>query len=64
MTDKYAALRPRRDRQCYRADGVPKKRYRRVTARVTAARWGQDAYRCGECGHWHTGGKTTTKETP
>lgn len=63
MTDKYAALRPRRDRQCYRADGVPKKRYRRVAAHAAAARWGKRPYRCGECGRWHLGGERTSEET-
>lgn len=63
MTDKYARLRPTRDRQCYRADGVPKKRYRRLTARATAARRdGYHAYRCGDCGAWHIGRETTKEQ--
>lgn len=54
--DKYAALRPRRDRQCYRADGMPKRRYERAKAQATAARWpGYRAYRCSECDWWHVG---------
>lgn len=65
MTDKYARLRPKRDRQCYRADGVPKKRYRRKTAIGTASLHpGYHAYRCPECGRWHVGRDTTTKEAP
>lgn len=58
MTDKYAHLRPKRPRQCYRADRVPKKRYSQAQAEARAAdreSEGYEAYRCGSCGSWHVG---------
>jgi len=56
MGDKYADKRPVRARQCYRRDNVPKVRYTRQEAREKAAEFpGYHAYRCGDCGHWHTG---------
>jgi len=59
VSDKYAELRPVRPRECYRADGVPKKRYTRVQAQNTAAEFpGYHAYRCGDCGRWHVGGES------
>lgn len=56
MSDKYRHLRPRRPRECYRGDRVPKRRYTRQQARATAAEHdGYHAYRCGSCGAWHVG---------
>lgn len=56
MSDKYAHLRPRRERHCYRADLVPKKRYTRIEAhRAAGKRLGYEAYRCPGCGWWHVG---------
>ena len=56
MADRYADLRPTRDRRCYRSDGVPKKRYTRTQARATAEKYpGHQAYRCPDCGRWHVG---------
>lgn len=56
VADKYASLRPSRPRGCWRADGIPKKRYTKDDARRKAReRAGYHAYRCGDCGGWHVG---------
>lgn len=63
MGDKYAHLRPVRDRQCYRADGVPKARFTRLKARRKAAQYpGYHAYRCPECRSWHVGSEPADEE--
>jgi hypothetical protein len=63
MGDKYAHLRPSKARHCYRADGIPKKRYTRAAARAQAVlNDGYHAYRCPNCGTWHVGAKPNDQE--
>lgn len=61
MVDKYAHLRPRRDRQCYRADGMPKFRHpNKVLADEVAERYEDyHSYQCTRCGFWHVGSWVT-----
>lgn len=42
-------------RECFNADGSPKEKLDQANARAFAKRVGTAAYRCGTCGHWHTG---------
>lgn len=65
MADKYAHLRPRRDRQCYRSDGMPKFRHpNRVLADAVAERYeNYHSYQCTICGFWHVGSYFTDSVT-
>jgi hypothetical protein len=56
VADKYAHLRPFKSRDCYREDGVPKKRYTYDEAEEQAGlQPGYHAYECPQCEWWHVG---------
>jgi hypothetical protein len=58
MADKYAHLRPYKSRDCYREDGVPKKRYTQDEAEEQAnlqEEGSYHAYLCPQCEWWHVG---------